>query len=103
MRWLNRSIQCSFSLLDGAELSSAELVLHMHQVLDFGWCFSILHTETSKGISIMQQRKDMCRCVFALGLSGEILACAIEKSHGVYGGVVEEWMRLLFVKFEVRE
>lgn len=45
----------------------------------------------------------MCRCVFALGLSGEILACAIEKSHGVYGGVVEEWMRLLFVKSEVRE
>lgn len=31
----------------------------------------------------------------ALGMSGKFLACVAEKSHGVYGGVVEEWMRLL--------
>lgn len=103
MRWLNRSIQCFFSLLDGAELSSAELVLHMHQVLDF-WLvfFDPPYRDLERDQHHAAKEGHVPLCV-ALGLSGEILACAIEKSHGVYGGVVEEWMRLLFVKSEVRE
>ncbi|KAI8415390.1 hypothetical protein FOFC_05012 [Fusarium oxysporum] len=75
----------------------------MHQVLDFWLVFfdpPYRDLERDQHHAAKEGHAPLC---VALGLSGEILACAIEKSHGVYGGVVEEWMRLLFVKSEVRE